>query len=172
LTQYYNKDYKDEKSVDKEKIYNDAFEYLAHKVYKIHLQPKPEYQFWLIEEIIRLISVPDIILHVRAFKINLIYSELKKHELPILIIYPQDGQKSAKIVLKYIVDNLSNYSDKIGMDISPRYNHKYDNLIYWANGDGDLKTKLKKKGILDDIFDKECNYAHFKCKDNSCHISV
>ena len=48
-----------------------------------------------------------------------------------------------------------------GLGRTPRFNHKVNNLIYWAEGDGSSKRMLQEAGKLDDYFDSSDNYSRF-----------
>ena len=61
------------------------------------------------------------------------------------------------------------YSNKIGLDITPRYNYKVDELIYFTNGPGDVKAEMQKDNVLDYYFTESSdglvyNYSFLKSK--------
>jgi ribosome-associated toxin RatA of RatAB toxin-antitoxin module len=162
---------------EKMKIKQDAIVALGHKTYKIHIQPKPEYQYWVLDHIFKTLIDYDLIECVRAVKVLITYDQVKYDRIPVVVIYPFNGKGVSKKVLNMMIKVFSKYSDLVGINILPRWNHKYDSLIYWANGNGDDKQFLKDKNLSDIYFDKTpgclddwCNYTHWKCPGNSCHI--
>ena len=56
--------------------------------------------------------------------------------LPIIVIYPADGQNNAQTVLDYVYKLFKNIP---GIGITPRFNEKITSLIYYAQGDADYK---------------------------------
>ena len=131
----------------KEKIKQDSIDYLGQE-YKIHLQPKPEYQIAVISNLISLISSDENLLScLEAWKAIIPYNRVISHDkLPAIVIYPVKGKECAQYVLNKIINHFSMYDVKnIGLNITPRYNAKYNELIYWSNGSGDHKKNLSHK---------------------------
>lgn len=169
------------------RIKDDIFETIFE--YKIHLQFKSVYQIWVLEILnLMIVKYRDFRNSIVTIKTHNIYDlvEDKNVRAPCLVIYtgpnnergvPSLIQKknSAQTALNYIVDAFKDYSNEIGLDITPRYNHRYDKLIYWANGGGDTKNYMDGQGIIGEYFDETktpscdtyfCNYAHFKSSVN------
>ncbi len=52
----------------------------------------------------------------------------------------------ARYSLNTIINHFNQFNGKeIGLDITPRHNAKYNELIYWANGSEDHKKLLPEK---------------------------
>lgn len=131
----------------RKKIMEDSLEYLAQE-YKIHLQPKPEYQFPVLRILAKLLATDkEFKSHVEAWKAVIPYHRVKTElNLPVIVIYPAWGKKSAEIVLGKIIQAFSKYdAAKIGLNHAPRFNKKYNELIYYAGGAGDQKKNLPDK---------------------------
>jgi hypothetical protein len=131
----------------KKKIKQDSIVHLAQE-YKIHLQPKPEYQISVIEELIKLLKLnPEFSSCIDTWKAIIPYSNvISDMKLPAVVIYPVKGEKCARYALNTIIKHFNQFNIKeIGLDITPRYNAKYNELIYWANGSGDHKKMLPEK---------------------------
>lgn len=127
----------------KEKIMKDAVEFLAQE-YKIHLQPKPEYQFSVVRELTKMLQDAEFKSQVEAFKVAIPYHRVKTDaNLPVIVIYPMPGKASAKYVLEKIEKHFSKFdSSEIGLNHTPRFNKKINELIYAAGGSGDHKKYL------------------------------
>ena len=157
------KEKKEEDSITIEKIRKDAVEYLG-TIYKIRLQCKPEYQIWCVNKLINLFSDEPVGRLISTFKCSLVYSKIQKNEgLASIIIYVNHGKNTALTLLKILIKEFEG-CEKVGLDITPRFNHKYNSLIYWSGGDGDTKEKLIKEGLADKYLDSTTvpKYAHFK----------
>jgi uncharacterized protein (UPF0248 family) len=131
----------------KRKIIQDSIDFLAEE-YKIHLQPKPEYQIAVIKELIKLIGSDEVFKScLDSWKAIIPYHRvLDVSKMPAIVIYPVKGLKCSQYVLNKIIRHFSQFDSKvIGLDITPRYNAKYNELIYWANGSGDHKKILPDK---------------------------
>lgn len=128
----------------RKKIMSDSIEFLAQE-YKIHLQPKPEYQFPVLRILAKLLTTDrEFNAHVEAWKAAIPYHRVKTElNLPVIVIYPVWGAKSAQIVLRKIIKAFEKYdAAKIGLNHAPRFNAKYNELIYYAGGAGDQKKDL------------------------------
>jgi hypothetical protein len=128
----------------REKIIKDSIDFLGEE-FKIHLMPKPEYQIPVLRELIKLLSNDkEFNSHVTAWKAIIPYSRvIDEMKLPSIVIYPVWGTGSAQLVISKIIEHFSVYdADVIGLNITPRFNYKYNELIYWANGAGDQKKLL------------------------------
>lgn len=129
------------------KIMKDSFDFLGQE-YKIHLMPKPEYQIPVLRELIKLLkNDPEFKAHIVSWKATIIYSQVVGElNLPAIVIYPVWGQRSTKLCIKKIIEHFSQFNaDEIGMGKTPRFNYRYNNLVYWANGAGDQKKLLPDK---------------------------
>ncbi len=127
----------------REKIIQDSVEFLAQE-YKIHLQPKPEYQISVLKELVKLLKNTTFNENVLSWKAIIPYSRvLGEINLPAIVIYPTLGLRSAQIVAETIVNHFSKFdAAEIGLNHTPRFNYKYNELIYWAGGSGDHKKVL------------------------------
>jgi len=127
----------------KEKIKKDSIEVLALE-YKIHLQPKPEYQFSVVRELVKLLKNEAFSSKVEVFKVAIPYHRVKSElNLPVIVIYPMPGKEDAIYVLNTIIEHFSQFdSEEIGLDHTPRFNKKINELIYVAGGSGDHKKHL------------------------------
>ncbi len=129
------------------KIVRDSLETLAQE-YKIHLQPKPEYQLAVIQQLIELIKSDTVFKScIDSWKAIIPYSKvIGELKIPSIVIYPVHSKKCSQYVLDAVIKRFSRYDDKeIGLNITPRFNAKYNNLIYWAGGGGDNKYHLDSK---------------------------
>lgn len=130
----------------KNKIRQNSIDFLGEE-YKIHLQPKPEYQVAVIQELINLIRDNDEVRScITAWKTLISYSSIKEINVAAVVIYPVWGEKCTRTVLNNIIEHFSKFNAaEIGLNITPRFNYKYNELIYWANGSGDHKLSLPEK---------------------------
>ena len=139
--------------------------------FKVHLQVKPEYQFWVLEVLNKLIrSSNDFKNCVDAIKMHNFYDVVFSEDIraPSIVIYlsgnnlvqtEEEKWKCLSTVVEILWSVIGEYSRDVGLDMTPRYNHKYDELIYWSNGPGDIKVNMKKDGVIDEFFDKDLEYA-------------
>lgn len=135
--------------------------------YKIHLMPKPEFTLSVIEKLLAAIK-DDAELRQCVSGFKVINDEEKQRDevMPTIVLYAQLGKENAQKALNKIYGLFHQYAH-IGKDETPRYNKKIDELIYYANGGGDLKKRystglkrLKKDIESQDIFDSD--FVHFK----------
>lgn len=88
--------------------------------------------------------------------------------LPKVVIYLSPGQDRAKRFVQQLAEMLRDIPGLEG--IGPRFNMKYNNLIYYAQGNADNKTKfvsetgteLDGQQIKDICFDPASNFALYK----------
>lgn len=128
----------------REKIIRDSIDYLGEE-FKVHLMPKPEYQIPILRELVKLLAKDKVFnSHVDTWKAIIPYDRIVGEiNLPSIVIYPVWGIKSTKIVISKIIEHFSMFdADEIGLDLTPRFNHRHNSLIYWANGSGDHKKLL------------------------------
>lgn len=135
----------------REKILADSIDYLASE-YKIHLQPKPEYQIPVLKILAKMIAKDPIFSsYIENWKSIIPYNRVTKDlNLPVIVIYPVWGHKGISYVLDKIVKKFSKYDCKeIGLNHTPRFNYKIGGevagLVYYANGSGDHKKILPAK---------------------------
>jgi hypothetical protein len=139
--------------------------------FKVHLQVKPEYQFWVLEVLNNLIrSSIDFKNCVDAIKMHNFYNVVFSEDTraPSIVIYlsgnnliktEEEKWKCLNTVIEILWNIFGEYSKDVGLDIAPRYNHTYDELIYWSNGPGDIKVKMIQDRVIDDFFDKDFEYS-------------
>jgi hypothetical protein len=139
--------------------------------YKVHLQVKPEYQFWVLQILNNLIrSSENFKACVEGIKMHNFYDVVNDPEknVPSIVIYlsgnnlkqtDQEKKTCAKTVVNILINTFKEYSAEIGLNKTPRYNRRVNELIYWSNGPGDVKVKMEREGILDVYFSKESNYS-------------
>lgn len=146
---------------EKHKIKEDAKQGLVHK-FKIHLQPKAEYQIWTIREMLKIFADPKINKYVSAWKTIIPYDRVFDEQLllPAIVIYPTYGRESASVIIKALISHFGQFQD-VGLNITPRFNFKVNSLIYWSGGNGDDKSRLIKSRKIDEFFDWQNNYANY-----------
>ena len=146
---------------------------LLSGIYKIHLQPEPEYQTMVLDRIMDLISKDKVLEdNICSIKALIPYSRAVSDErIPAIVVYPVYGKESAQLVLSAITKALSDIPD-VGMDITPRFNHRHNSLVYWASYDGSSKRGFREKYGEEEfsrVFEGP-EFAYFICDDNKCHI--
>jgi hypothetical protein len=139
--------------------------------FKVHLQVKPEYQFWILDVLNKLIRTSNDFKNcVDAIKMHNFYDVVFSKDIrsPSIVIYlsgnnlvqtEEEKRKCLNTVLEILRNVFGKYSKDVGLDMAPRYNHTCDELIYWSNGPGDIKVKMKKDGVIDEFFDKDLEYS-------------
>jgi len=181
IEQLYNKDiiYNKEKLI--ERIESVDFETAKEEIklsymsrineFKVHLQVKPEYQFWILECLNKLIrSSIDFRNCVDAIKMHNFYNIVMSEDTnaPSIVIYlsgnnlvqtEDEKWKCLSTVVEILWDTFGEYSKSVGLDIAPRYNHTCDELIFWSNGPGDIKVKMIQDRLIDEFFDKDLEYS-------------
>lgn len=135
----------------RKKILADTLEYLGQE-YKIHLQPKPEYQLPVVRILASLVATDKVFAaHIEVWKTIVPYHRVTTDlNLPVVVIYPVRGARSATIILKKIIQVFSKYDcAKIGLNHTPRFNYRVPGavagLVYYAGGAGDQKKNLPAK---------------------------
>lgn len=134
-----------EEQKDAEKIF--AQEYL------ISLQPEPQYQMWALKRLIKM-WYADEILEKNIRKIKILINQwrargdknfnINNGVLPSIVVYPRYGKQSAKIVLEKIAHYFLLYQNIGWKQSSPTYFIKVNDLVYYTNGNIDLKLYFKK----------------------------
>ena len=139
--------------------------------FKVHLQVKPEYQFWILECLNKLIrSSIDFKNCVDAIKMHNFYNVVMSEDIraPSIVIYlsgnnlvqtEDEKWKCLSTVVEILWNTFGEYSKSVGLDIAPRYNHTCDELIYWSNGPGDIKVKMIEDRLIDQFFDQDLEYS-------------
>ena len=152
--------------ISKGKIRQDAVNYFGN-TYKIRLQVKPEYQIWMTNQLLVLFNNPEIGRLIEVFKCSLDYSKIFTSDinsrLASIVIYVRPGRNIAIKLLRILITYFNDVSNEIGTGLPSRFNHQYNKLIFWSNGDGDNKQVLIDKGLANIYLDKHSNppYAHF-----------
>lgn len=134
-------------------------EYLKRTQYKIHLQPKFEHLYEIMKTLISLMKEKDNKHLIALFKVLDVESEEEYNKrvkgdknYAAVVVYPEidtEGQKSyVKEVLSLLIKKFDLKSKDLGMNITPRFNKKVDELIYVAGSDGDRKTMPFLNGIF------------------------
>ncbi len=117
----------------------------AAQIYKIHLMSKPDDMpailIRVLEEVQKNPTFANLIAY---FKIKFNFEELKDDDgqtLPIMVLYSSNGKENAQQVLNIVY---SLFKDMHGLDVTPRYNQKVTDLIYFAQGNADDKNLSKR----------------------------
>lgn len=155
-------------------------------IYKIHFQPKEDKVVEVVNRILKKIyNDPLLLIHIGELKF-MTHLGIREQEpdLPIVVVYikPLNGYSPSEIqnivnrILNVFVDEFKDH-DILGTGIDPRYNHKINNLIYYAQGHGLLKEMILNSGNPDliGLLDSDSGFAHFNCDkigypDEDCHV--
>lgn len=141
-----------------------AMAYIARiDEYKVHLQVQPGYQFWVLHKLNWIIRDNETFRScIDAIKIHNFYDIIiGESRVPSIVIYlsgnnlkqtSQEKIECLKNVLVILSKVFGKYSNEIGLDITPRYNYKVDELIYFTNGPGDVKVEMQRDNVLDQYF--------------------
>jgi|LakMenEpi03Aug12_release.lakeMendotaPanAssembly.Ray.scaffolds.fasta_scaffold06940_21 hypothetical protein len=139
--------------------------------FKVHLQVKPEYQFWVLDVLNKLIRTSNDFKNcIDAIKMHNFYDVVMSEDIraPSIVIYlsgnnlvqtDEERSKCLSTVVEILWNTFEDYSKDVGLDMAPRYNHTCDQLIYWSNGPGDIKVKMIEDGLIDEFFDKDLEYS-------------
>lgn len=150
------------KSKDLVHAYKDKNYSFITRDYKIHLMPcAADDLLHIVHEFIQALrSNQKLQKSINGFKFKLPqYHELleqqllntKNELLPIIVIYPVAGKEYAQYVLDILYQLFGTME---GLNMTPRYNAQVTSLIYYAQGDGSLKTKYPHYFTDDKIFFK------------------
>lgn len=108
--------------------------------YKIHLMPKtqdiPIILSRLLEELENNKALASAVKVVKVLYNTDDLYDRNKNILPIIVVYPAQGKQNAQKVLDVFRDL---FKDREGLNVTPRYNQQVTDLIYFAQGDGDMK---------------------------------
>jgi hypothetical protein len=134
-----------EEQKDAEKIFSQE--------YLISLQPEPQYLIWTLKRLL-LAWYSDTDLERNIRKVKVLINQwrsrgdknfnVKNGVLPSIVIYPKYGKDSAKIVLEKISHYFLLYQNNGWECSTPTYFIKVNNLIWYTNGNIDLKLYFKK----------------------------
>ena len=138
--------------------------------YKIHLMPRDDDILPVLQILMRAIK--------KDKKLGKLISKFKvKTDLALqyqrgdtnapyalIVVYPTEGQDKAQALVEQL-EALFKDTNIQGIGQAPRYNLKLNDLIFYAQGDADLKKPDKETGKESPYlkyFDKETNYALYK----------
>ena len=121
--------------------------------YLIAMQPEPKYQIWCLKRLI-MAWYADTVLQNNIRKIKVLINQYRCKSdqpfnkqygiLPSIVVYPRYGKISARLVLQKISEYFLLYQN-IGWKCStPSYFVKINNLIWYTNGNIDLKLYFRK----------------------------
>ncbi len=164
----YNSDYRIGKHLNSDGSPDQGYLNKTVQNYKIHLMPKQRTKCLI--ELFELIksnkSLQEAILSFKILPRQDIVQSGKS--LPIIVIYvggKQQAQNALNEIYKHFTTNAKHIE---GLGITPRYNKKYNELIFAAGGDGDYKKdhlkgyyqdQKKRSWYKFDITGKMCDYA-------------
>lgn len=135
--------------------------------YKIHLQVKPQY---VTEVLSALLSDDEFLEDMKTIKVLSAHNRVEGSEaLPMIVVYPDSGVSSAQKTISVITETLNSVFTAanlatMGWGVTPRYNQRYDNFTYYANGGGDVKANyedfLKRTGQKNLLYTQD--FTRFK----------
>jgi hypothetical protein len=116
-------------------------------VYKIHLNPRQQYILGVVKRLLYDREFADTF---TLFKVNTDPAcgsdDENGDQIPPIVIYCHETKEQALRMLNVIIRIFGDLDLRTKADISlttaPRYSARVDPLIWWANGDGDLKAEL------------------------------
>lgn len=119
----------------------------------IALQPEPQFQMWALKRLL-IAWYGDNELTANIRKIKVIINQWrcrsdqsfnkKNGTMPSIVIYPRYGKESARIVIKKLINYFGLYN-YISWNVAiPSYFIKVSDLIWYTNGDIDLKMYFRK----------------------------
>lgn len=111
--------------------------------YKIHLMPQAAHTLFIVEELLKAVR-KDKALESVMHQIKVVNDthKVRSEVMPAIVVYPALGIANAQKALDRIYGHLGKYAI-MGQDITPRYNQKIDELIFYAQGSGDFKKTYK-----------------------------
>lgn len=141
--------------------------------YKIHLQPKKEYIPVIVDRLIKLTDErPELKSLITAFKAKLGGSvkegaDGQTEQMPEIVVYPKlgterdetgktAGRNNMEMVLAAILDATRDLEGVANGQV-PRENAKVSDLVFVAQGGGDLKNDLKSMGVIDQFMEKDAD---------------
>ena len=124
--------------------------------YQIAFQPEPQYVMWFVKTLIlfwycdptlnNLIRKMKVLINLYRARGDLEYNK-RNGVLPTIVIYTKYGFAAHKKVLDILIGHFSFYTNTGWKCSHPTYFRKYNDLIYYTNGDISLKeyyNKVKK----------------------------
>ncbi len=153
------------------KNFVDQHQDLIFSQYKIHLQPKKEYIPVVVGRIIEMMNEwPDLKSIIAGFKAKLGGSEKPSdtggfEQMAEIVIYPKvgseidasgktEGRRNLEKLLAVITDTMKDL-EETSNGKAPRDNAEVTDLVYVAQSDGNLKSQLKKAGLIDQFLSKD-----------------
>ncbi len=125
----------------------ETLEHIAGN-YKIHLMPHREFIVEIVKKLIHALKHdPSLAALIINFKVLYkpattetmrVKEMLEGKRMARIVIYPAEGKDKAQKALNKIVDLFKDDVTK-GIGIAPRWNQKVNDLVYFAQGDGDYK---------------------------------
>jgi len=144
------------------------------QLFKIHLQPKPQYQYAVMARIFSVAAQNksfsrQIGTIKTVFSYDAVYNDRRR--IPAIVIYPVYGTDIANFILDVLVALFDRDARKVGLDLTPRYNKKINDLIYVAGFHGDAKKYLQEQNpeLLEKIFEE--NLVFLRCpREKKCRL--
>ncbi len=116
--------------------------------YKIHLMPHREFIVEIVKKLIHALkrdpSLAELIINFKVLykpattETMRVKEMLEGKRMARIVIYPAEGKDKAQKALNKIVDLFKDDVTK-GIGMAPRWNQKVNDLVYFAQGDGDYK---------------------------------
>ena len=130
---------------------------------KIRLQIKPQYQIFVLTELLLLLNIrPDLLAFVRTIKCSLDYNIISQKKLSSIKIDCSAARFNDLLCL--ISNHFNKWESEISLNNRPRYTRAYEiaryvsSYIYWSIVDGDLKHALAERNQLTQYFDGEVDF--------------
>jgi hypothetical protein len=129
---------------------------LISQDWKVHVQFKPEYVYWGLTKLYPFVNSNR---EITDIKVSISYGRSGQNTgaLPIVILYLHSRIDMVKIVNDLV--RLFSDPQEYSLGVVPRFNVRVNDLIYYAQGHGDLKQWLYDRGTIDKYFDKRTNYG-------------
>lgn len=141
-------------------------EKILSQEYLICIHPEPKYILWAVKRIIMAwYANTELTKNIRKIKVLINQWRGKSDEtfnkrngiLPMIVIYPRYGKTSAKIVMQILANYFVLYTNIAWVDSHPSYCMKINDLMYYTNGNIDLKLYFKiflknYKGTVENTF--------------------
>ena len=142
-----------QKTISQDNEQQKEAEQILSQEYIVSLQPEPKYQLWCLKRLLLCWYADDILnKHIRKIKVvinqwrcrNDQSYNVKNGILPSIVIYPNYGQESARLVISQLSYYFSLYKNIGWVCSTPSYFIKTNTLIYYTNGSLDLKLYYRK----------------------------
>ncbi len=170
LTSLFQRNTKKKNSIPIEEIKSEIDN--ASKEYKIHLMPKPDKIQEIGNKLIEALDNSSLLREsISGFKIakNPRLVKSKNGYMPFIVIYIKPGKENAQIALSHLTQEFKNF-EKEGSNITPRFNRKINQLIYYSQGDSECKKHAKKANLFNEFFDRDG--VHFKNGDYKLDVKT